>query len=350
MSKTILKWNLNKIAKNIVATLLNKYDFFIVIQGNTGTGKSTLAFHLASKVAQEFRRLYAFKEKTFYYYYERIIKKMGLSEEEFLEKIIELKNKKAYKFIPQEALIYTQDDLQRKLSSWNCISIPDELINVTFNRDFYSEKQKDIIKMINMFRDHGNLTLACVPQFQTIDNQIKNLTKMKITVKRRGLAIIHTQNKTIYCKDRWDSATNEKIEREWIMKKISNPNYSKLTTFRGLLRFPALTKKQEEMYQQIKNEKRNVVLKDEMHIDGRKEEKTIHEIVIERLKDGKIKNSDILDGIALANKMSPDSFKNQIRKRLQKEGVSNRLPDYYWDKKAKKEVQEKGEEAGSIFK
>jgi len=30
------------------------------------------------------------------------------------------------------------------------------MINVTFNRDFYNEDQKNIIKMINMNRDHKN--------------------------------------------------------------------------------------------------------------------------------------------------------------------------------------------------
>jgi hypothetical protein len=43
----------------------------------------------------------------------------------------------------------------KKLSSWNVISIPDEMINVTFNRDFYSDKQKDIIKMINWCTKRG---------------------------------------------------------------------------------------------------------------------------------------------------------------------------------------------------
>jgi hypothetical protein len=53
----------------IVATLLNKYDFFLVIEGGTGIGKSTLAFHIASKVAQEFRRLYRLNEERIEYYY-----------------------------------------------------------------------------------------------------------------------------------------------------------------------------------------------------------------------------------------------------------------------------------------
>ena len=346
MVKGIIKWSLDKLVKNIVATLLNKYDFFMVVEGNTGSGKSTLAFHIASKVSKEFKRLYDFESHTFYYYYERIAKKNGLSEEDFIKKILNLKEKKAYKFNPKDVLIYTQDDLQKKLSDWHSISIPDELINITFNRDFFSQKQKDIIKMINMFRDHENLTIACVPSFQTIDTQIKNLTKMKITVKRRGLAIIHTPNRTIYCKDKWDQATNEKIEREWIMKKINKPNYSKLTTFRGLLRFPKLTDRQEELYQEIKNEKRNVVLKTEMNM--KTEEKDLYDIVIERLKEGKIRNADILDGLAIAKGVSADSFKNTIRKKLRQEGISHKLPDYYWEK-SKKEMKKKGEKPISIF-
>ena len=222
MSRTILKWNFPHLVQMIVATLLNKYDFFMVIEGGTGIGKSTFAYHVASNVAQEFRRLYNLKENVVEYYYERVGKRQGLTEEEFVNKILLLKENKEYKFVPSKALIYTQEELQRSLASWHSISIPDEMINITFNRDFYSEKQKDIIKMLNMFRDHENLTIACVPQFQTLDNQIKNLCKMKITIKKRGIAIIHTPNSVVYCKDKWDQATNEKIEREWIIKKITS--------------------------------------------------------------------------------------------------------------------------------
>jgi KaiC/GvpD/RAD55 family RecA-like ATPase len=330
-----------KLVRMIVATLLNKYDFFMIIEGGTGIGKSTLAFHIASKVAQEFRRLYKLDEDVVEYYYERVGRKMGLSEEEFVAKILLLKQNREYRFHPTKALIYTQDELQNALASWHGISIPDEMINITFNRDFYSEKQKDIIKMLNMFRDHENLTIACVPQFQTLDNQIKNLCKMKITVKKRGIAIIHTPNSTVYCKDKWDQATNEKIEREWIVRKITRPNYSKLTTFRGLVRFPPLSRKQEAMYQKIKNDKRSIVLRDDMGIEMKDTDDPFQKIV-KKLLDGGVRNGHIIDGFAEGMGLTSAQLRSRIVNELRKNNKPTSLSYYFWDKKAKnkEETQE----------
>jgi hypothetical protein len=310
-----------------------------IVTGNSG--KSTLAFHIASKVAQEFHRLYLLRPDVVEYYYERVGRKMELTEEEWVLKLLKLNEEKKYRFKPQTSLIYTQDELQNFLAGWQGISIPDEMINITFNRDFYSEKQKDIIKMLNMFRDHENLTIACVPQFQNLDNQIKNLTKMKLTVKRRGLAIIHTPNPVIYCKDKWDQATNEKIEREWIMKKITYPNYSKLTTFRGLVRFQPLTKKQEAMYQEIKNMKRNVVLKDEMGINQQESEaKDPFNIFMKLLTNDGIRNGMEMEGYAKGMGITADQLRSKASKQLRRENKPHALSHYFWEKKGKKEVNQ----------
>jgi KaiC/GvpD/RAD55 family RecA-like ATPase len=330
----------------IVATLLNKYDFFIVIEGGTGIGKSTLAFHLANRIAKEFRKLYKLELETVRYYYERVGRKMGLTEEEFVAKILLLKQNRKYRFIPSKALIYTQTELQNALASWHNISIPDEMINITFNRDFYSEKQKDIIKMLNMFRDHENLTIACVPQFQNLDNQIKNLCKMKITVKKRGVAIIHTPNSVVYSKDKWDASANERIEREWILKKITRPNYSKLTTFRGLIRFPPLTKKQEARYQEIKNQKRNVVLRDDMHIELKDDDNPVNKVINLLLKGG-VKNGHVVDGYALGLGMTKEQLRGKLVRELRNRGLAYTLSSYYFDKKAK-DKEEDAQENSAI--
>jgi len=331
-----MKWQLHDITKMIVSTLLNKYDAFIVIEGNTGTGKSTFAFHVASRVAQEFHRLYMLREDAVEYYYERVGRKMGLTSEEFVLKILKLKEEKRYNFNPQTALVYTQDELQQFLAGWEGISIPDELVNQAFNRDFYSEKQKNIVKMINMFRDHCNLSLACVPSFAVIDNQVKNLTKIKITVKKRGLAIIHTPNKVIYSKDKWDEATNTKIEKEWIIKKLQRPNYSKLTTFRGLVKFPPLSKKQEEQYQQIKNMKRNVVLRDDMGVDQQEADaKNPYNIFYKKLVDGGVRNMDIVRGVAEGMGITLNALHSRITKQLKKENKPHLVSEYLWGKSKK---------------
>lgn len=332
-----MKWHLNDLTRLIVATLLNKYDMFMVIEGMTGVGKSTLAFHIAHKVSQEFKRLYSLDEQKIEYYYERVGKKLGMTEEEFIYKILQYQKDNEYRFNPRKALIYTQDELQKALAQWHNISIPDEMINITFNRDFFSEKQKDIIKMLNMFRDHENLTIACVPQFQTLDNQIKNLCKMKITVKKRGIGIIHTPNQTVYCKDKWDSATNEKIERDWIIKKNIRPDYSKLTTFRGLIKYPALTRKQEAMYQEIKNLKRNIVLKQDMKINITDDDDPFQKLM-KTVVNGGIKNSLVLQGFAMSQGIHFDTLRRRIEKELIKLNKPTQLEIYYCDKKARKEA------------
>lgn len=329
---SVLQWSLRRIIRMVTAILLNRFDLFLVIEGNRGLGKSTLGFHLAKGVANEFKRLYRFDEKTVMYYYEAVKKPAGFTLEEFVEELMNLKEKRAYRFLPNHCILYTRKEVLRFFHRWNAIGMADEMINVSFNRDFYNEEQKDLIKMINMNRDHSNLFIACVPQFQNLDSQIKGLSKVRLTVVRRGIAIIQTPNRTIYSKDRWDTAVNEKIERDWIRKGVQNPHYAKLTTFRGMVRFPPLTKKHETLYQKIKDEQRNIVAQDQMGLKEEKEKDPL-DLAVEMLEKNQIRNSQVIDGIALASGRSPEAFKQSMSKKLKKLGKPHRISEYYWDKK-----------------
>lgn len=337
MSKILYKISRDNLIKIIVATLLNKFDFFIAIEGNTGTGKSTLAIHIARGVRAEFHRLFLLKPLTVEYYYERIGKKQGYSIEQFCDLILELKKEKAYNYNPNEDLIYDRNSMIKCLNSRYRIFIPDEMVAISFNRDFQTDEQKKIIKLINMMRDRRNLILACIPSFSTMDVQVKNLTKMRISVMKRGLAIIQTPNKIIYGKDRWDSTNNEKIEREWLMKGM-NPKYNKLTTARGMMFFPKLPASVEKIYQKIKDEKRTKIF--EKEFAGKNEKKNIYDETIERLLAGKLRNIHWLDSLAVANNLEPNSFRAGIRSRLVKMGKNPLISDYFFDRK--------GREAGMI--
>jgi DNA polymerase III delta prime subunit len=292
---------MTRLISTIVGMLENKFDCVIIIEGNRGLGKSTLAIIIARKVAK------AFKEK-------------GVKD---------------YKFHWRDTFIYTRKETKKFFNKWRATGIADELINVTFNRDFYNEDQKDIIKMMNMNRDHGNLFLACVPQFQTIDNQIKNLCKIRLSVVRRGIVVIQSPNKIIYGKDKWDQATNEKIERQWISKGVQNPQYKRLTTFRGIMKFPKLHPTLEEKYQKTKDAKRNIIAQEEMGITDDKEEKDPYQEMITMLKEGKIKNGTFVDGFAMAHNIAPATFQSGLRSKLKSQGVNHKLTDYYWEKKSK---------------
>ena len=307
----VIRWTMPKMVSMIVKILNNKFDCFIVIEGNRGLGKSTLAIHLARRIAREFNKL----------------------------------GSKDYKFHWDHSLIYTKKETKRFWHKWRAVGIADEMINVTFNRDFYNDEQKDIIKMINMNRDHTNCFISCVPQFQTLDSQIKNLCKIRITVVRRGLCVIQTPNQTIYVKDKWDQATNEKIERDWMKKGITKPHYTKLTTFRGLLRYPALRPSAEAKYQAVKDRKRNAVAKEEMGIgeDDGEAEADPKDIAYKMLTDGKIKNGAFLDGFSHAHGIKPATMQSNMRTRLKADNKETSLVTYYWDRKLKQnKIKEEG--------
>jgi len=290
-------WARRHLVTSICNRLQNKFDVFIVLEGNRGLGKSTLGIHLMRDVRRE-------------------MKKRGI---------------KGYEFRPKRDLLYTRDEVIKYFTKWRHSGMADEMINVSFNRDYQNEKQKDIIKLINMNRDHNNFFIACVPRFKTLDNQIKNLCSMKITIVRRGLGLIHRPNKTVYSSDIWDEAFNEKIEREWLKKNIQRPAYSRLTTFKGLVKFPKLSPKLEELYQEIKDQKRNKIAEEEMEI--KEKEKPLEPIdkIYKDLTEYKIQNAKVLEGMAYAFDMTPSTVKNKLKRMLENDRKPTGIAQYYSD-------------------
>lgn len=295
-------WSLKRLVNAICNRLLNRFDAFIIIEGKRGLGKSTLGYKILKLVKLEMQK----------------------------------REIKGYRFKPNFDLLYTKKEVLKFFHKWQHSGMADEMINVTFNRDFYNEDQKDIIKMINMNRDHNNLFIACVPQFKNLDSQIKNLCSMKITVVRRGVAIIHMPNKTVYSSDIWDERINEKIEREWLKGGVSNPKYSRLTTFRGFLRFPKLTDKQEAIYQRIKDEKRNIIAQNKGIEEV--EEQDPFDLIYNALIEGKIKNMAMLEGMTMAHGLNIKPTQDKLRRELASNNKPSKLRHYFFDDKTKEEV------------
>ena len=97
---------------------------------------------------------------------------------------------------------------------------------------------------------------------------------MHIHIVKRGIAIIMTPNKLLTSKDSWDTALNEKIERKQMEKATGRAMaYNKLTNFRGVVKFPALKQELEIKYQKIKDNKRNIIAKEEMNINSEDKKK-----------------------------------------------------------------------------
>jgi hypothetical protein len=309
-----------------------KYHNFIL--GNNiivhNSGKSTLCIVLARKVSAEFTKLKRFDEETIMRYWNKINKQTFPTFEDFIEKIFELKEERAYKYNIRKKTIYMRDKIIQFFDSWHNIAVGDEMVMAGFNRDFYNEEQKDLIKIINTNRDHNHAFFGAIPSFNNLDTQIKGLTKIRITVIRRGLALIHTPNKTMYGKDKWDTHFNEKLEREWLKKKIRKPQYARFTTVRGMIRFPDLPKNMKLIYEEVKKDERNIIAKEQFGITEDKSEDPMMQITEQLVKNG-VKNGDFLQGVAQAHNMTYKRLIDNIRTRLNKLGKNPKLRTYFWD-------------------
>jgi len=299
MSKTLFLWTIKDIIEVIIGCINNKFDIIIFIDGNRGLGKSTLMYKIASR----------------------------------LDKI-------PIPFNPQRDIVYTREDTIKHLATKKGgVICSDELINVAYNRDFYEQQQKILLKALNFYRDSCNVFIGCIPRFRELDTQIQRLCKIRITIIKRGLAVVQTKVQSIYVNDVWDIRGNEKIESKWASKGMRNPRYVQLSTCRGILRFNDITPMQREEYERIKEEKRNRVFgkfQDDTLLGN--PELKFYNTLIENLKAGKL-NPESFEVLAKINNITPSRMRFRVNEILKEAGDSKRWRDYCMttDKKARRD-------------
>ena len=212
-------WTIERLVKMFKKWQENEFDGIVVLDGNRGIGKSTLAYKLCSRFDD---------------------------------------------FKPERDIVFSRDDVINAFAKKRKgIIFADEVINVVYNRDFFAEDQKKLLKMINMYRDHCNILICCVPNFYDLDKQFRQLVKLRINVIKRKQAVLHSKNLSSFSTDKWDMKINESIEQTWLKSGISKPQYQRLTTFRGMIFYQKLSEAQEKLYKRIKDEKRVHLLENE---------------------------------------------------------------------------------------
>ena len=292
MSKFI-KWTLTELCELIKETTANKFDFIIFIDGRRGTGKSTLAYKLALRIKKNFN--------------------------------------------PWKDILFSREEVLKQLTlKKNDLIIADEMINVSYRRDFYLEDQKNLIKYFNMYRDSCNVFIGCVPTFVNIDKDLLKMVKMRITVVRRGLAVVQIPNNPMYNPDPWDIEKNRKIEMSWM--NMNKPRYSKLTTFAGYLEFGDLKPTSRKIYEAVKQEKRARLLEPDKANDEKEPFDRLYDLVKAKLvtKEELQKYTNIM-GISYNVIVTKLNAKLKEDKDIP-EGLS--LKDYLKKKKTDKELQE----------
>ena len=211
-------WNIKEIVQILKARRLNEFDGNMAVSGDRGNGKSTLI----NKIYYRFNG-----------------------------------------FIPWKHQVYNREDVIRLLKSqkfgfcWD-----DEAINSGYKRNFQEKGQQEVIKILTAYRDNFNLFSSAIPNFFSLDKDLRDLYFLHLHVIERGIAVVHMPLQgRLYSQDRWDAKYNAKIESTWSKRMQKNPDfkppYNRLTTFRGYLFFKDATSKQKELYLQIKKTKRN---------------------------------------------------------------------------------------------
>tara|TARA_R100001480_G_scaffold76817_1_gene86940 strand:- start:258 stop:1211 length:954 start_codon:yes stop_codon:yes gene_type:complete len=196
---------------------VNKFDCNIIVSGARGNGKSTFLFKFLSYFKQ---------------------------------------------FKPWEQQVYSRDHVIELLESQTKgIIFDDEAITTMYKREFYNKDQQKLIKMINMYRDNFNIYCSAVPNFYSLDKDIRSLTKIHIHIVKRGMGVVHISNTNqLYQDDPWDVSYNKKLEESFQKKREKNMEaafpYYKLSSFRGYVRFGDLGPRQRELYEKIKKTKR----------------------------------------------------------------------------------------------
>ncbi len=218
-------FSIKELVEMIDSRRRNKFDVNILVSGARGDGKSTLIVKI-------------------------------------------LKRFKDYK--PKDHQVYSRNDVIRLLESQIMgIVFDDEAVNSGYKRNFQQSGQKDLITMVTMYRDHFNVYFSAIPDFFSLDRDLRDLTCMHIHIIARGIAVIHMPVKgTLYSQDKWDIKNNAKLEQKWMKMKQMNPNfkipYHKLSTFRGFLFFDDLPSGQRKEYEIIKKTKRKEIYDDKM--------------------------------------------------------------------------------------
>jgi hypothetical protein len=293
-------WRLKDIVGIAQGRQNNKFDCNIVVSGDRGNGKSTL-----------------------------------------LAKMLYLTKK----YNPQKHQVYSREEVIKLLSREKYgICFDDEAINSGYKRDFANKGQQELIKIVTAYRDNFNIYCSAIPNFFSLDKDLRDLVFIHIHVIERGLGVLHMPIQgRLYSQDKWDTKNNANLEDKWNKIKAKNPDYNipyhSLSTFKGYVYFEDLTPKQRELYEQIKQEKRRESFN--KYIE-KPDEQDFYEKCARLVLEKKITKEGLIQMCLVENR----DYKNTIAKlnRLIKKITnddSRNLSDYlFTSAKEQKKVQE----------
>jgi len=287
-----ITWTIKDIVKILKRRQQNEFDGNIAVSGERGNGKSTLI----NKIYYRFPG-----------------------------------------FDPWKHQVYSRSDVIYLLKNQHFgLCWDDEAINSSYKRDFQNKEQQKLIKILTAYRDNFNIYASAIPNFFSLDRDLRDLYFIHFHVIERGIAVVHMPLQgRLYSQDRWDAKYNAKIESSWSkrMKKDSGfkPAYHKLSTFRGYLFFKDATEKQKKLYKQIKKKKRSNSFLTDSEKQQNKEISFLQRLYI-LLTERKLTKDGIVQMCLLENKKY-STVTASLNRMLKDNGIFDTVKDYLHSKK-----------------
>jgi hypothetical protein len=119
----------------------------------------------------------------------------------------------------------------RKLSIELIKGVPihvDEAIFIAYKRDYNEDATKKFVKFINICRKYGHPIILNIPWFWDLDKDIRNLCDFRITVPKRGLALLRQKDINTDTEDLW-------LRKESDVKQLKEIGHD-MTDMAGLIR------------------------------------------------------------------------------------------------------------------
>ncbi len=210
----------------------------------------------------------------------------------------------------------------------------DEAINTGYKRDFQNKGQQDLIKNITVHRDNFNIFASAIPNFFSLDKDLRDLYFIHLHVIERGVAVVHMPSQgRLYSPDKWDAEFNKKIEAKWASATKNNvnfkPPYHKLSTFRGYLYFNDMTPSQRKLYEKVKETKRAKAFKTTQEDTGDVKAPFLDRL-FKLLKEGNLSNDGLLQACLLEDKKYSNVTK-QLNGMIKDAGMRGTLRDWLSD-------------------
>lgn len=90
----------------------------------------------------------------------------------------------------------------------------DEAGKVLFKLNFAKDYQKDLVIFLNVCRRYGKIIPLNHPSFWGLDRNVQEIADYRITILKRGIAIVRGKSKNPESKDKWMKDETEKAMKE----------------------------------------------------------------------------------------------------------------------------------------